>query len=421
MSKAPAFKTPEPVLDPPRSSWSPRRLTAGQVEPAARPEIGNVLYRGLRHLVSGEPDTLKGWLLLVLALLELRAGDHVAWVDFEQGPAMTLARLRDLGASDDEIDRFLYIEPREPLADDMVRAALVQLLTEKRPTLAVFDAYAGLLGLDDGDPNSERDIERVNRRYLDPFRLIGATTVTIDHPVKNTGERGRYSSGNGRKLAEVDVHLRLDRGQPFGRGRTGTAHLRVLKDRAGGLPHPTIGTLALTSDQATGEVTWEIRPAETTTDGAGARSFRPTGYMERVSVYLEGRGQPVSRHDIETNVLGKTPVIRAAINALVSDDYADEKPGPRGARLVVSIRPYRETTDLAPPRPHLAPTSPGGEDDDFAPRPPCRTRGEDEVGAADELERLLTDHADIAQNGDVATESGVDPDPSLAKSSEPAL
>lgn len=40
--------------------WNPSR-------PAIEPEIGGVLYRSLRHLIIGEPDTLKGWLLLVLA------------------------------------------------------------------------------------------------------------------------------------------------------------------------------------------------------------------------------------------------------------------------------------------------------------------------------------------------------------------
>lgn len=402
-------------------SWRPRVLTREQLQPSAHPEIGGILYRTHRHLVSGEPETLKGWFLLVLSLEELRSGSHVAWVDFEQGPSMTLGRLRDLGATDDELERFLYIEPREPL-DQSAREELTGIIAEAKPTLVVFDAYAGLLGLEDGDPNSEQAIERVNRRYIDMFRHAGAATVIVDHPVKNPTERGRYSGGSGRKLAEVDVHLRLTRGQPFGKGHTGTARIDVLKDRPGGLPHPSIGTLALTSCPTSGQITWEIRAPEN--DTAAITSFRPTGYMEKVSVYLELQTGPVSRNQVETTVTGKAPVIRTALDHLTHEGYVVETRGQRGARLVTSEKSYREArdevgtrspsadanqsldlvqtepletegNDLVPPRPHLVPTSSRDEDDDFVPRRSPLRGDEDEVGA-DELERLLTDHADIA-------------------------
>jgi len=365
-------------------SWVPRSLAREPEQPVIQPAIGDVLYRSLRHLISGEPETLKGWLLLVLALLELRAGEHVVWVDFEQGPAMTLERLRALGATDEELERFLYLEPREPLNDEATRTMIASLVQEKRPTLIVFDTYAGLLGLNDADPNSERDIERVNRRVVDLFRGAGAASVIVDHPVKAVGERGRYSSGSGRKLAEADVHIRLDRGQPFGRGRTGTARLVVLKDRPGALPRPTIGTLALTSCPDTGSITWELRPPETL--AVDAQPFRPTGLMERVSRYLEQQTELVSRRSVEAGVKGRAEFIRLAMNVLTSEGRTRDEVGPRGARLIASVRPYREADDssvhpdlaTSSSSSHLVPTSSQDAVDDFVPGFPSLRRDEDE-------------------------------------------
>ena len=78
--------------------------------------------------------------------------------------------------------------------------------------------------------------------------------------MKSRDNRGRYSSGNARKLAEVEVHIGMERGKHFARGTTGMARMRNHKDRIGGLPYPLIGELHLASDPATLAVTWEIRP-----------------------------------------------------------------------------------------------------------------------------------------------------------------
>ena len=159
----------------------------------------------------------------------------------------------------------------------------------------MFDAYAGLLGVHDLDPNSERDIERINRRVVNLFRDAGSTVLVLGHVVKAKDSRSRYSSGNGRKLAEVEVHLGMGRVKHFARGGNGAARIRNHKDRLGGLPYPQVGELHLTSDAATGHVAWAIRPpAETST--APSSVFRPTGLMERASVYLEQQGEPVSKH-----------------------------------------------------------------------------------------------------------------------------
>ena len=238
-------------------TWLAHNLANIVAEYRAEPTVGGLAYPGSRFLVSGEPESLKSWLAAVLAVDRVQANENVVWIDFEQGPAMTRERLVALGLTADDLARVYYIEPREPLSDDG-RAQLVENVSFVRPSLTVVDAYAGLLGVHDHDPNSERDIERVNRRVVDVFRDAGSTVLILDHVVKARDNRSRYSSGNGRKLAEVEAHIGMERAKHFGRGQTGIARLRNHKDRLGGLPHPLVGELHLKSDPNTNEVSWEI-------------------------------------------------------------------------------------------------------------------------------------------------------------------
>jgi hypothetical protein len=73
--------------------------------------------------------------------------------------------------------------------------------------------------------------------------------------------------------------------------------------------------------------------------------FRPTGLMERVSRYLELRSQPQSLKSVETEVTGKAQYVRVAVERLLAEGYAVESEGPRGARLVQTLRVFREDLD----------------------------------------------------------------------------
>lgn len=330
-------------------SWEPLTLAdVDLVAPPVEPSIGGLTYPGSRLLVSGEPESLKSWLAAVMAVERVRLGERVVWCDFEQGPAVTRSRFVDLGLADEGLARVLYLAPREPLEAE-ARELLRRQLEEARPTVAVFDAYAGLLGVHDLDPDSSRDIERVNRLVVDVFRANGATVAILDHVVKAKDSRSRYSSGSGRKLAEVEVHLGLERVAHFKRGGAGSARIRNHKDRLGGLPYPLVGELHVTSDPTSGRVESQLRPpGETHADTGEAGGFRPTGYMERVSVYLELRPEPVTRRAVETDVTGKAEWVRQALDVLTRERYVVETPGARGARLVESVKPYREADDLVP-------------------------------------------------------------------------
>ena len=111
-------------------------------------------------------------------------------LDFEMGAHRACDRLREMGATDAELGRWIRVEPRgTPTPGDL--AALLALA----PTLAIIDAAAGAyaaLGLDD---NSRENIKTFANLIIDPLTAAGISSITIDHVVKNADNRGRYAIG----------------------------------------------------------------------------------------------------------------------------------------------------------------------------------------------------------------------------------
>jgi hypothetical protein len=329
----------------PPHSWTPIDLTAIDASEADPPSISGLAYPGRRHVYSGEPETLKTWAVLVMALEQIRAGETVLYVDFEMGPREQVARLRDLGLTDDELTSFIYLNPSEPMTDTQVRADVDALLSERRPSLVVIDAFTGALEIHGLDPNSGVEVERFYRLVAKRLADHGAAVVLLDHLTKNKDSRGRYSIGSERKLGGADVHLGFEIVRPFGRGKNGLAKIIAHKDRPGRLARPKAAELEMVSNAETGAITWEIRPGE---DSVESGAFRPTVLMQRVSEYVaeQPREDPPSRKRVEDNVKGKrAEYVRQAMDVLVSEGYLAEKSGAHGARLLTFVKRYRQEVD----------------------------------------------------------------------------
>ena len=356
---------PEDVLHQPDAaddtvrphSWQPVNLIDAETAPPAPPSVLDVFYAGARHVPSGEPEAFKSWIALVACVDEIQAGNAVVYVDFEMGGSETLQRLRALGAPDELIaDRFVYVEPTEPLPDPSILADVLELIAERQPTLIVVDSLMGLLELHGLDPNSGVDIERLYRTVVNPLREHGAAIVVLDHLVKQKDARGKFVIGSERKIGVAEVHLTVEVKAPFGRGRTGEARLVTKKDRRGWLARPTAAELTLRSDTTTGRVTWQLDTRDRDTQPP---PFRPTHLMQRVSSYLETRTEPVSRTTILADVQGKAQALRIAIDTLISEGHAHATEGPRNASLLTSTKPYREANDTTPSHPVPTPSQDG--------------------------------------------------------------
>ncbi len=367
-------------------SWQPSSLIARASDPPEPPTIGGLLYPGKRTLLSGETESLKTWLALVLAKAEMDAGFAVGWADLDaMGAGELLARLRALGVADELIDTlFLYYEPDARLIDEPLNA-VCETLAAHGVRMLVIDAFNPFLSLHGLDPASTSDVESFWREIATPITLTGAAPVLLDHVTKNVESRGKYAYGSERKASGAIVHIGFQLLEAFQRGGTGRSILRTHKDRPGFLPRPAIGRLVLRSDGHA--VTYALEPDS---NQIGDR-FRPTVYMERISHALEGGSQARSKRWIEENVSGKNEHKRTALEVLVDEGYVSREDTTRG-HFFESVRPYREADDerdvvvdeTSPqPRPNLAPSLRSGPSRDLAPSPlPIRGEDEDEADLA---------------------------------------
>jgi len=361
-------------------SYRPVDLAQLGDAPDDRPTLaGSHLYADKLHVVSGETESVKTWLLAILSLLELRAGNRVVWIDVEMGAHALLSRLRALGITDDELARFLYVAPAEKLQDSAVIADVKAMLDKRRPSLVIVDAMTGALQLQGLDPNNSIDVESFYRGYIQLFRAHGAAVVIADHVPKDRDNRGKFSIGSERKIAGCDVHLGLEMVQPFGRGRDGIARIVTHKDRPGWLPRPRAGELHLHSDPDNGNVTWEIHAADADAEHK-TTTFRPTFLMGRVSEYLATLDEPVSRTHVQEHVTGQAKAVRLAIDLLVQEGYATETEGPRNARLVTHKRLYSESQDSTPTTPSDPVPTPSETESRTTPTTPSTPLLKDGVG-----------------------------------------
>ena len=351
-AESPKLPPVDPELDSEngRGSWQPINLSTIEGKPPVKPggAIG-LLYPGRRHIFSGPPESLKTIAAGIEILNAARVGGTAILIDLEMGPWDTRDRLRELGATDAELASIHYVEPETPATPEII-AGLVAL----EPDLVVIDAAAGayeLQGLDDG---KRADVEKFARLYVNAFKKAGISTILIDHVVKSAENRGKFAIGSERKLGGCDVHIGFDATKPLHRGGTGFVKVTVHKDRFGYLPRPTIGTLRLVSDPETHAITWTLEQSVTSGD-----EWQPTALMAKVSNFLAGQTEPVSRTVIEEAKLGKgVEYVRAAIDALIAGGHVTETKGPRGGRLNQLTRPYTTPSDAVPRRPDGDATTP---------------------------------------------------------------
>jgi len=326
-------------------SWLPQNLGDLDDTPPAHPTLGGVglAYPGKRHVFSGPQESAKTLAAYVVALEEIRAGETVVLLDFEMGPWDAKTRLREMGATQDELSSLLYVAP-----DRGASPAAIGSLIASRPSLVVLDATAGAFSVEGLDDNSRKDVELWSRAWIDPFRREGIATIALDHVVKNSETRGAYAIGSERKVGGVDVHIGFTTVRELSRGKSGLYRVTTHKDRGGMLKRGVLCEFAIESHPDTHSLTWEFRPAQEVQEG---EKFRYTVLMEKVSRWLELQSEPQSRTKITENVTGKSSALRDAIDALVTEGWLVEEIGPNRTRQVSVRRPYRQDDEQVRPSP----------------------------------------------------------------------
>lgn len=313
-----------------RDSWLPLNLAYLPDEPPVKPTLGGfgIVYPGKRHVFSGPQESAKTLAAYAIVIETIRTIDtSAAILDFEMGAYAARNRLRELGATNTDLERIHYLEPHEPATDERI-STLIAL----QPMLVLIDAAAGAYDLQGLDENKRADVERFTRLFVRGFWKAGIATIVLDHVVKNTETRGKYAIGSERKTGGVDVHLGFDTILPIKRGSTGLYKITTHKDRDGYLQRGQLAELHLTSDPDTHRIGWEFKPAEHVEPG---ETWMPTKVMQKISGLLEQQTEPVSRKQMIDEAGGRHDVARKAIDHLVRLGYATETDGPRNSKLLV--------------------------------------------------------------------------------------
>lgn len=336
------------------------RLRRIREDPPPTADIGRgLIYPGQITTCFGEPDAGKSLLAAAIGAEEANNGHATLWIDFEQGADRTLRRLTEFGATDHtlttSLDRIHY--PMGTPPTELFKAF-------EGIQLVIIDALTGLLTAMGLSSNSDTDIETAYALALRPFAALGAGVFVIDHVVKRREEQGRWATGSQRKIGAADVALKFDSVQRFKPGHGGKARITVSRDRDGAVQH-SIFTLEPNQN-------WHLdaRTDIPTNDG----EFRYTGFMERISRYLESNPNGASGNQIEQDIKGSNEHKRKALKTLINEDYVETKPGPNNGIIHISKRAFREDSDpgspTSPPvRRDLAAANPAGQ---FAGSPSSR-------------------------------------------------
>ena len=67
----------------------------------------------------------------------------------------------------------------------------------------------------------------------------------------------------------------------------------------------------------------------------------PTVYVEKVSRVLAESSEPLCISEIKRIIGGKSEWVGVAVERLLEEGHATEQPGPRKARMITQVKPFR--------------------------------------------------------------------------------
>lgn len=338
--------------EPAPRTWAPQDLRSvldGSYRPP-QPTVGRrddgvgLFYPGRMNSVASESEAGKTWFALIACLQEINDGNHVLYVDFEDDAGGVVGRLLCLGGVPaDILERFHYVRPENQMGP--VDAVDLEGVLQLGPTLAIVDGVTEGMSLFGLELKDNTDIAKFGRLLLRPLMNSGAAVVTLDHVVKSSENRGRYSIGGVHKLNGLNgVMYMLENHRPFGIGVTGKSIIRVAKDRPGqirknGLSHSSgmhwYADLVVKSETQEYAEAHLYAPRERDPEDREAdEDEKRIGKLKsKVLEALAGAKAPLPGKGIEDRVAGRAVDVRRAVAALVDAGRITTEAGPRGAVL----------------------------------------------------------------------------------------
>lgn len=299
-----------------------------------------LLYPGKVHSLAGEPGAGKTWIALAAVAQVLADGERTMVIDHEDRLDTTVRRLAQLGVPPELIVAGLdYVTPTIAIRGGGVTKNVV--MASERCTLVVVDSLGEALAHSQLNQNDDGEVAgymgRVARRLADG----GAAVLLLDHVVKSSEERGRWSIGSQRKLAAIDgaAYQAIAIRSPSVDAE-GLVKVVCSKDRGGNWAHgSTVAEVTITPG-VDGSVVLRIDAMTTDSDG----EVVPTTLMEKVSEYLQGLDEAVSIRRICDHVEGKMTYLRKACQHLIDGGHMVRDGGTDSRPLYVLSQPF--TLDL---------------------------------------------------------------------------
>jgi hypothetical protein len=315
-------------------------LSDDYVEPM--PTVGDVdgtdiclFYQGEINTVFGESGAGKSWFLAFITSQEIKAGNDVLLIDYEDSPGSIAARLKKVGLTAEEIIKHLiYVSPEEKWDTDAA-IRIATLLNGRSVTLAIIDSAGEGMAADGANPNADDEVARWMRGCAKTLARLGAAVVTIDHVGKDRSNgRPNGPVGSFRKKAAVVCAYSLQAVVAPSRTRDGLLKLVCDKDRHGWHDYPaTAAEIKMTNSDDGSIVMTATKPL-----GSDGQPWRPETLMGRVCDALAEAGEPLSHAALRKSVAGKAKYVDLAIEHLVAAGNVKQSLGARGAKLVTLVR-----------------------------------------------------------------------------------
>jgi hypothetical protein len=346
------------------STWLPVDLSehlAGTYVPLKptmliRADGHGLIYPGKIHSIYGESESGKSFVMQHFAAVEIMAGRKVLYIDFEDSPGEIVHRLKLFGATPEQIrSGFTYVQPMESLGTIKAQAAFMGLLKGEY-SLCVVDGFTTAMNMiapSTGSPESQvaQFMAALPRKIV---RRTKAAVITVDHVVKAKDSRGRFAVGSQEKINQVTgAAYAIEVERMIAPGNRGELVVRVTKDRIGQV-RANAGKWR--ANDRTQEVARFVVDSTDPTwcnvivenpEEKQAGTWRPTYLMQKVSEYLEACTEPLSTKAIKEAIAGKAEHVGTALAMLVTDGYAEQTKGARGALLHKSISPYLDPEQIS--------------------------------------------------------------------------
>lgn len=200
------------------------------------------------HWLQGESESGKTWVALIVLADVLRRGGTGLYVDHEDTLDRVLERLDQLGVTDEEIERLVYVDGTTTGFFELVgHVALTAYTVMVIDGVTSSVSSAGLSGRD----------EQELTRWCDLLPRRAQMSICVDHVVKSKDDRGGMAIGSQAKKSVVTgSSFEVVCEKKFGRGKEGLIVLNLQKDKPGGIRGAAVKTVRLKflSDPATGAV-----------------------------------------------------------------------------------------------------------------------------------------------------------------------